>query len=128
MNTGCLKIFKKARGFDHENKFIPPEQRASDIQLFRGRVGMGTYSLSLFLSLGLSPYSSLSLSLFLSLALIPYSSLSLSFSPFHFLSFSLPLYISTWFLYKMVSDMTSGPDVRKCHKTFQPLTIRTELA
>jgi len=36
MNTGCLKIYKKARGFDRQNKFIPPEHRGSDIQLFRG--------------------------------------------------------------------------------------------
>ena len=37
MNTGCLKIYKKARGFDDHGKFIPIEKRGEDIQLFRGR-------------------------------------------------------------------------------------------
>ena len=37
MNTGCLKIFKRAEGFDKENKFIPLEKRGTDIQLFRGK-------------------------------------------------------------------------------------------
>jgi hypothetical protein len=37
MNTGCLKIFKKSQGFDHHGKFIPPEKRGDDIQLFRGK-------------------------------------------------------------------------------------------
>ncbi|XP_023341577.1 uncharacterized protein LOC111711442 [Eurytemora carolleeae] len=36
MNTGCLKIYKKAQGFDEENKFIPLEKRGTDIELFRG--------------------------------------------------------------------------------------------
>ena len=36
MNTGCLKIFKKSQGFDNHGKFIPPEKRGDDIQLFRG--------------------------------------------------------------------------------------------
>jgi hypothetical protein len=36
MNTGCLKIFKKAEGFDHNGNFIPPHKRGTDIQLFRG--------------------------------------------------------------------------------------------
>jgi hypothetical protein len=37
MNTGCLKIFKKAEGFDHNGNFIPPHKRGTDIQLFRGK-------------------------------------------------------------------------------------------
>ena len=36
MNTGCLKIFKKAAQFDEYNTFIPPHRRGEDIQLFRG--------------------------------------------------------------------------------------------
>ena len=36
MNTGCLKIFKKAEGFDPSGNFIPPHKRGTDIQLFRG--------------------------------------------------------------------------------------------
>ena len=38
MNTGCLKIFKRARGFDNQNNFIPVEKRGQDVELFRGRV------------------------------------------------------------------------------------------
>merc|ERR1719323_2850466 len=36
MNTGCLKIFKKAAQFDEDNTFIPPHRRGEDTQLFRG--------------------------------------------------------------------------------------------
>ena len=36
MNTGCLKIFKKAAQFDQFGAFIPPHRRGDDIQLFRG--------------------------------------------------------------------------------------------
>ena len=37
MNTGCLKIFKKAAQFDEDNTFIPPHRRGDDTQLFRGK-------------------------------------------------------------------------------------------
>ena len=36
MNTGCLKIFKKAEQFDEYGTFIPPHRRGEDTQLFRG--------------------------------------------------------------------------------------------
>ena len=36
MNTGCLKIFKKAAQFDSYGTFIPPHRRGEDTQLFRG--------------------------------------------------------------------------------------------
>ena len=36
MNTGCLKIFKKAAQFDEYGTFIPPHRRGEDTQLFRG--------------------------------------------------------------------------------------------
>ena len=36
MNTGCLKIYKKAAQFDEYGGFIPPHRRGDDIQLFRG--------------------------------------------------------------------------------------------
>ena len=38
MNTGCLKIFKKAAQFDEDNTFIPPHRRGEDTQLFRGKL------------------------------------------------------------------------------------------
>ena len=38
MNTGCLKIFKKAEQFDEYGTFIPPHRRGEDTQLFRGEI------------------------------------------------------------------------------------------
>lgn len=36
MATGCVKIYKKAYEFDPMGKFIPPDKRGADVQLFRG--------------------------------------------------------------------------------------------
>ena len=36
MNTGCVKIYKKADEYDEDGRFIPLHRRGPEIPLFRG--------------------------------------------------------------------------------------------
>lgn len=36
MNTGCVKIYKKAEEYDESGRFIPLHKRGPEIPLFRG--------------------------------------------------------------------------------------------
>ena len=49
MNTGCLKIFKKAEQFDEYGTFIPPHRRGEDTQLFRGDLSYQSHHGKIFL-------------------------------------------------------------------------------